>query len=153
MILENLIAGQKKAAGHQTIQGVNPISKEKLSEHFHVAVPSEIEEAAEAAHNAWKSFRFSSGEKRATFLEAIAEEIEACGDKLVERAMQESGLPGGRIRGERGRTCGQLRLFAELVREGSWVQARIDEAIPDRKPLPRADIRKALEAIGPVAVF
>lgn len=153
MILENLIAGQKKAAGHQTIQGVNPVSKEKLSEHFHVAIPSEIEEAAEAAHDAWKSFRFSSGEKRATFLEAIAEEIEACGDNLVERAMEESGLPEGRIRGERGRTCGQLRLFAELVREGSWVQARIDEAIPDRKPLPRADIRKALEAIGPVAVF
>lgn len=153
MILENIIAGQKKAAGHQTIQAVNPETQKKLEEYFHVAIPSEIEEAAEAAHEAWKSFRFSSGEQRAFFLEVIADEIEALGDKLVHRAMEESGLPEGRIRGERGRTCGQLRLFAELVREGSWVQARIDEALPERKPLPRTDIRKALEAIGPVAVF
>ena len=105
------------------------------------------------ANKAWKSYKKASGEVKATFLRTIAQEIEALGDELVHRAMQESGLPEGRIIGERGRTCNQLRLFADLVEEGSWVDAIIDEAVPDRKPIPRADIRKMSMAIGPVAVF
>ncbi|BDD10690.1 2,5-dioxovalerate dehydrogenase [Fulvitalea axinellae] len=94
-----------------------------------------------------------SGERKADFLVAIGEEILALGDNLVNAAMNESGLPEGRIVGERGRTVGQLNLFADLIREGSWVDATIDTAIPDRQPLPKADLRKMLRPLGVVAVF
>jgi NADP-dependent aldehyde dehydrogenase len=87
------------------------------------------------------------------FLEAVAQAIMDIGDALIERAMAESGLPRARLEGERGRTVGQLRLFASVVREGGWIDARIDPAMPDRKPLPRSDIRLRHIAIGPVAVF
>ena len=90
---------------------------------------------------------------RDRFLETIAEQILALGDGLIERAMRESGLPRARLEGERGRTVGQLRLFASVVREGSWLQARIDPALPQRTPLPRADLRQRHIALGPVAVF
>ncbi|HRE05655.1 MAG TPA: aldehyde dehydrogenase family protein, partial [Opitutaceae bacterium] len=90
---------------------------------------------------------------RARLLEAMAAEIEALGDTLLQRAHAETGLPLVRLTGERGRTCGQLRLFAQVVREGSWVDARIDPALPTRQPLPRADLRRMLTALGPVVVF
>src|SRR5690606_28540093 len=83
----------------------------------------------------------------------IASEIEALGDELLQRAHAETGLPMARLTGERARTTGQLRLFAQLVREGSWVDARIDRALPDRQPLPRPDIRRMLRPLGPVVVF
>ena len=83
----------------------------------------------------------------------MAAEIEALGDALLARAQAETGLPLPRLTGERARTCGQLRLFAAVVREGSWVDARIDPALPDRQPLPRPDLRRMLIALGPVAVF
>jgi NADP-dependent aldehyde dehydrogenase len=118
-----------------------------------VASSAEINAAAQAAHEAWKQYKDCTGQQKATFLRAIAQEIEGLGDTLVQRAMAESGLPEGRIIGERGRTCGQLRLFADLVEEGSWVDAVIDEALPDRTPLPRVDIRKMSVALGPVVVF
>ena len=86
-------------------------------------------------------------------MEAIADEIMALGDPLIARACGESGLPEGRIQGERGRTCNQLKMFANLVREGSWVNATIDTAIPDRAPAPKPDLRKMEVAIGPVAIF
>src|SRR5690606_23324001 len=84
---------------------------------------------------------------------AIAEEILALDSMLIARAESETGLPEGRLVGERGRTVGQLRLFAEVVEEGSWVNARIDTELPERTPLPRPDLRRMLIAIGPVAVF
>ena len=86
-------------------------------------------------------------------MRAIAEEIEALGAELIERACTESGLPEGRITGERGRTVNQLRLFATVLEDGTWVEASIDPALPERKPLPRPDIRKMLCPVGPVAVF
>ena len=92
-------------------------------------------------------------ERRAQFLETIAQGILDLGDVLVERVMSESGLPRGRVEGERGRTVGQLRLFASLAREGRWLNATIDRALPDRKPLPRADLRSQKIPVGPVAVF
>src|SRR5690606_4542245 len=91
--------------------------------------------------------------ERAAFLRAIAEEILALDSILLARAGSETGLPEGRLTGERGRTVGQLRLFAEVLEEGSWVGARIDTALPDRAPLPRPDLRRMLVPIGPVAVF
>ncbi|MCP1363610.1 aldehyde dehydrogenase (NADP(+)), partial [Halomonas sp. BBD45] len=87
------------------------------------------------------------------FLETVASEIEAIGDDLIQRAVAETGLPQARIEGERGRTCGQLRLFANVVRAGEWLDVRVDPAMPDRQPMPRADLRQRHIALGPVAVF
>jgi len=92
-------------------------------------------------------------EERAVFLETIADEILAAGDDLINRAMAETGLPAARLTGERGRTMMQLKMFAQLLREGSWVDARIDTAIPDRQPLPKPDLRSMLTPLGPVMVF
>ena len=98
-------------------------------------------------------YRQRTSLERAQFLERIAAEIEALGDALIERANAETALPAARLSGERARTCGQLRLFAQTVREGSWVDARIDTALPDRQPLPRPDLRRMLKGVGPVVVF
>src|SRR6201999_122347 len=94
-----------------------------------------------------------SGREKAAFLRQIAENIEAIGQPLIDRATAETALPAARIQSETGRTCAQLRMFADLVEEGSWVDARIDRAQPDRKPLPKPDIRSMLRPIGPVVVF
>ena len=110
-------------------------------------------EAIEKATVAFEIYRQTSFAERAEFLEAISDEIMQLGDALIERAHLETGLPEARITGERGRTVGQLKLFASLLREGSFVEAIIDTALPDRKPLPRSDLRRMLHPIGPVAVF
>src|SRR5690606_3707207 len=94
-----------------------------------------------------------SGKEKADFLDAIGDEINALGDELIRRAMQETGLPEARLTGERARTVNQLKLFGTLLREGSWVDARVDLADPQRKPLPRPDIRSMLRPLGPVGVF
>ena len=105
-----------------------------------------VDQALNAAEEAFIVYRRTTPEQRAQFLERIAEEILAIGDALLERAHQETGLPLDRLTGERGRTVGQLRLFAEVVREGSWLDARIDTALPDRKPVPKPDLRRMLHA-------
>ena len=105
------------------------------------------------ATDAYKIYKDFSGNKKAEFLESIALEIEALGDELIDTYCKESGLPEGRARGERGRTIGQLRSFAALLKDGSWVEAVIEKAQPDREPMPKADIRKMLFPLGPVVVF
>ena len=105
------------------------------------------------AHEAFATYSQTSGREKAKFLRTIAARIEGAVDALVERAEQESALPKGRLQGETARTCGQLRLFAEVVEEGSWVMARIDRADAGRKPAPRPDIRSMLHPLGPVVVF
>ncbi len=120
---------------------------------FQDATPEQIDTAVKEAHIVFQSYKNFSGKKKAAFLRAIADEMEALGDTLVHTAMEESHLPEGRILGERGRTMGQLRMNADLIEEGSWVDARIDTAMPDRKPLPRTDLRKMMVAMGPVVVF
>jgi NADP-dependent aldehyde dehydrogenase len=117
------------------------------------ATPAEISAAVTLAAAAAPAFAALAPATRAAFLEKIVDELLALGDTLLETAQRESNLPRARLEGERGRTMGQLRLFAAVVREGSWVDARIDPALPDRKPLPRPDVRRALQPIGPVAVF
>ena len=104
-------------------------------------------------HEAFAIYSQTSGREKGKFLRTIAAKIEGAVDGLVERAEQESALPKPRLQGETARTCGQLRLFAEVVEEGSWVMARIDRADPGRKPAPRPDIRSMLHALGPVVVF
>ncbi|NKX49751.1 aldehyde dehydrogenase (NADP(+)), partial [Arthrobacter deserti] len=113
----------------------------------------QLAEATAAAEAAFESFSSLEPETHAAFLEKIAENIEAAGSELIERAMAETGLPQARLAGERARTTGQLRLFAEVVRRGDFRGVRIDPALPDRKPAPRADIRQRKVALGPVAVF
>ena len=117
------------------------------------ATPAELSAAVIRAAEAAPTLATLAPATRAAFLEAIAEELLALGDALIETAMRESHLPRPRLEGERGRTVGQLRLFATVVREGSWVDARIDPALPQRTPLPRPDVRRALQPLGPVAVF
>jgi 2,5-dioxopentanoate dehydrogenase len=112
-----------------------------------------VEKACVLAWAAFDTYRESSREERARFLEAIAANILALGDALIERAMAESGLPRARLEGERARTVGQLKLFADVVRSGEYLDLRIDPALPERKPLPRSDLRERHIALGPVAVF
>lgn len=114
---------------------------------------AQVEAACAAADAAFDAYRATTREARAAFLETIADEILALGDDLIVAAMRESGLPRARLEGERGRTMGQLRLFAQVVRAGAWQQLRIDPALPDRAPLPRPDLRLRMIPVGPVAVF
>ncbi|PPK84805.1 NADP-dependent aldehyde dehydrogenase [Neolewinella xylanilytica] len=150
---KNYIAGQASAAGSQTFTGTNPATGEELPGHFHVASEAEVDRAARAAMEAFATYRNSSPDVRNRFLNAIADEIMALGDDLIDRCCAESGLPPGRITGERGRTVNQLRLFGEVAGEGSWVDARIDFPDPDRQPLPKPDVRSMLRPLGPVGVF
>lgn len=120
---------------------------------FGMGGQAEVDRAAQLAAQAFDPYRQLPLAQRAEFLEAIADNIMALGDALIERAMAESGLPLARLQGERGRTVGQLRLFAKVVRDGRFLSATIDPAQPERTPLPRADLRLAKMALGPVAVF
>ncbi len=133
--------------------GVNPSSGKNLEPGFYEASDDDINSAIQWATKAYATYRRKSGSEKATLLDAIADEINALGDDLIRRAMEETGLPEARLIGERARTVNQLRLFASLLREGSWVDARIDLADPERKPLPRPDIRSMLRPLGPVGVF
>lgn len=150
---ENLIAGGRSAAGSTTLHGLDPSTGDTLEPAFHEATAEEVSQALEGAAEAAASVAAIEPGERATFLDAIAAEIEGLGDELIERTAAETGLPAKRLTGERGRTTGQLRLFAEVVREGSWVGARIDRADPDREPLPKPDVRRMLVPLGPIAVF
>lgn len=114
---------------------------------------TEIDLILEKSHTAFQQYKKVSGTAKAIFLEAIAAEIEALGQPLIAKVMEETNLPEARLVGERGRTCNQLRQFAALVKEGSWVEARIDTAMPDRAPLPKPDLRKMMVPLGPVVVF
>jgi alpha-ketoglutaric semialdehyde dehydrogenase len=134
-------------------RAINPTTGEKIGPDFAIATPADVAEACAAADAAFDTFRELDPETRAQFLETVAEKIEALGADLVQRAMAESGLPEARLTGERGRTTGQLRLFARVLREGHWAGVTLDPALPDRQPLPRADLRQRKIAVGPVAVF
>lgn len=150
---KNIVGNQLVAAGHTTFYAEDPSTGRRLETAFTEATVQEVGQAVQKAGEAFQLYRKKSGKERAAFLEAIADEIMAIGDLLIRRCMQESGLPEARLTGERGRTTGQLKLFASLLREGSWVDARIDTADPERKPLPKPDIRSMQRALGPVGVF
>ncbi|EWY35870.1 2,5-dioxovalerate dehydrogenase [Skermanella stibiiresistens SB22] len=149
-----LLIGQSARRGtNGEVFGSDAASGEKLRPGFGGATLDDLEQAATLAASAFRPYRETSLEARAKFLEAIAQNILDIGDELIERCVNESGLPRGRIEGERGRTVGQLRLFANVVRDGGFIGARIDPAMPDRTPLPRPDIRLRQIGVGPVAVF
>ena len=120
---------------------------------FSAGTPDHIDQAVTAAEEAFWSFGYSSRKDRAAFLNVIADEIEARGNAITEIGTQETGLPKARLQGERGRTTGQLRLFADHILLGEYLDRRHDEALPDRAPLPRSDLKMIGRPIGPVAVF
>jgi len=148
----NIIGGSLAGEGTIIFHAENPANGKKLEPAFHEASEKEIWMAIEKAASAFQEYRNMSGRQKGDFLEAIAEEIMALGDELIARCTEETGLPEARLKGERGRTVGQLKLFASYVRDGSWVDARIDHADPARTP-PKADIRSMQKALGPVGIF
>jgi len=150
---KSIIGFKRGQTDSADLHGFNPATGETLSPAYHFATKAEVNEAAELASKAFASYSQTTGVQRATFLRKIASNIEALGDALIWRGTQETGLAEGRIRTETGRTCNQLRLFADLVEEGSWVDARIDHADPNRAPIPKPDVRSMLRPLGPVVVF
>ena len=147
--------GFRRGAGNDAIPGAgrNPRTGEGLQPSYFAATPEEVESACALAALAFPIFSALPGRERAHFLRQIASNIESLADEIDARMPMETGLPAGRAQGERGRTCAQLRMFADLIEEGSWVDARIDTAQPDRKPLPKPDLRSMWRPLGPVAVF
>ncbi|WP_300111457.1 aldehyde dehydrogenase (NADP(+)) [Sphingobium sp.] len=148
-----ILIGASELTGGQPFHAINPATGEKGDVAFSSAMPADVEQATKLADEAFESFSTLSPDARATFLESVADNIMGIGDLLIETAMAESGLPRARLEGERGRTVGQLRLFASYVRLGDWLDATIDRAMPERAPLPRADLRRVNHSVGPVAVF
>jgi NADP-dependent aldehyde dehydrogenase len=149
----NYIGDEISKQGTHTYQTFNPKLNLPTPWTFHEATAQEVKAACDLAAEAFVTYKKCTGSEKAKFLRQIALEIEALGDALISTYMQESGLPEGRANGERGRTLGQLNAFADSLEEGSWVEATIDTAKPDRQPIPKVDLRKMLMPIGPIAVF
>jgi alpha-ketoglutaric semialdehyde dehydrogenase len=149
----SIIGFQNGAVGGSVFHGIDPVSGETLPTDFHSADEKEVDRAALIAAAAFESLARRSGRDRAGFLRQIATNIELVAESIKRRGVAETGLPEGRLTAETGRTTAQLRLFADLLDEGSWIDARIDTALPNRKPLPKPDIRYMLQPVGPVAVF
>lgn len=150
---KNLIAGEHHSSSGHTFQSRSPLDGNELPGEFHQATAEEAALALAAAGRAFPLFAATPAETRAVLLETIARNILDLGDNLLERCHAECGLPLARLQGERARTVGQLRLFAQVAREDNWRDPRIDTAQPDRQPLPKPDIRRAHIALGSVVVF
>jgi NADP-dependent aldehyde dehydrogenase len=150
---QQIIGNSFSSQGKQTFTGISPATNQELDTTFYEATPDEVDQAVKLAASAFLVYRKTSPEQKAAFLERIAEEIMGLGDALIKRCIAETALPEARLIGERGRTTTQLKLFASVLREGSWVDARIDTALPDRQPLPRSDIRQMHIPLGVVGIF
>ncbi len=149
----HLIAGEATHSGTTAFRAFNPATGTPLEPPFFEATVAEVHAALSKAQKAFRTFGQSGAEVRALLLEKIADEILALGEALLQRAHEETGLPLERLTGERGRSVGQIRQFAAVLREGSWCGACIDTALPERQPLPRPDLRRVLVPLGPVVVF
>ncbi len=153
-LLGTSFIGYSRSNGHESCgNGVEPGTGSLLDPVYQSATPEEVEITMALAASAFPVYSNLSGKVRAGFLRAIASEIEGVVEDIVERGQLETALPEPRLRGETGRTVGQLRMFAAQIEEGSWVDARIERADPDRKPIPKVDLRSMLRPLGPVAVF
>ncbi|MCR9110981.1 aldehyde dehydrogenase (NADP(+)) [Marivita sp. XM-24bin2] len=146
---KHLIAGEWVAS--DTTFSSQPVSGEAMN--VSAGGSAEVDRAVQAAEEAFLTYGWTSRDERAAFLEAIADEIEARGADITRLGCAETGLPEARLQGERGRTTGQIRLFADHIRKGEYLDRRHDEALPDRQPLPRPDLKMMQRPIGPVAVF
>ena len=150
---QQFIGGVRRATGQATLHSVDARTGQVMPGAFHQATDAEVDAAALAAAAAYPTYRALSAGRRADFLDAIAEALDALGADFIETVCRETALPPARIQGERARTSGQLRLFATVLRRGNFAGARIDRAQPQRTPLPRPDIRQCRMGLGPVAVF
>ncbi|WP_051297818.1 aldehyde dehydrogenase (NADP(+)) [Brevibacterium album] len=149
----SIIAGETVLGSDGSTRAVNPSTNGELEPAYSFVGAAEVEQAARAAEEAFAQYRDIDPERRAAFLDAAAERIEAVRGELVERAMQETGLPEARLVGETARTTGQLRMFASVIRQGDFHGVRIDPAQPERTSAPRVDLRQRKVPLGPVAVF
>jgi NADP-dependent aldehyde dehydrogenase len=149
----NLIGAATRRDTGASFRAIEAATGQPLPTDFATATDTDLDRACALAAAAFDAYREAPLERRAAFLEAIAQNIVDLGDELIMRAMAETGLPRPRLEGERGRTVGQLRLFAAVVRDGGFLDLRIDPALPERKPLPRVDLRLRNIPLGPVAVF
>ncbi|KIT16240.1 aldehyde dehydrogenase (NADP(+)) [Jannaschia aquimarina] len=146
---QNLIAGDW-VESHATFEN-NPV--EWASRSFFQGSPALVDRAARSAEAAFATYAETSRDRRARFLRAIVDEIETRGAAITRIGTRETGLPAARLEAERGRTCGQLRLFADHIEAGDYLDRRHDPALPDRAPIPRPDLRMIQRPIGPIAVF
>jgi 2,5-dioxopentanoate dehydrogenase len=149
----SLIGSRQASGAGEPHYATDPITGERLDPGFKPPTDADIELAVRMSADAFPIYRRTSARERAGFLRKIAEKIEAIAPDIIERAGKETALPAARLQGETARTCGQLRLFAQVAEEASWVNARIDLADANRKPLPKPDIRSMLHPLGPVVVF
>ncbi|MGI8604182.1 MAG: aldehyde dehydrogenase (NADP(+)) [Verrucomicrobiales bacterium] len=153
-LLGTSIIGFQRGQGSETAgHSINAATNEQMEPEFKAALPREIDRACRLADQAFPAFAARPAKDRAEFLRSVAVSIQDIGVALLERMILETGLPMARAEAERGRTCAQLKLFADVIEEGSWVDARIETALPDRQPMPKPDLRSMLRPIGPVAVF
>lgn len=150
---ENFIGTSTSRDGKSHFQVADRLTGSLLPGQFAWATFEEVDRAGQLAGMAFDDWKTHSSSSRAKFLRAIADGIESLGDELLERAAAETALPIARLTGERARTTSQLRMFSDVVEEGSWVEASIDHAQPDRKPIAKPDLRRMLIPIGPIAVF
>jgi NADP-dependent aldehyde dehydrogenase len=149
----SLIGAREGARRGEPMYASNPTTGQRLQPAFIPATPEEVDLSARLAAEAFGIYQRVSGRDRGAFLRTIATKIESIAEDVIERAGQETALPQARLQSETARTCGQLRLFAQVAEEGSWVNARIDHADLNRKPTPKPDIRSMLRPLGPVVVF
>ncbi|OCA52935.1 aldehyde dehydrogenase (NADP(+)) [Photorhabdus namnaonensis] len=147
------IGGRRQAEGERCLHSRRAVDNSPMGYAFYQATRHEVDLAAQAAADAFTCYSQTSLEERAVFLARIADEIDALGDDFIALASEETALPPARLQGERSRTSGQMRLFATLLRRGDIHAARIDTAQPERKPLPRVDIRQCYIPLGPIAIF
>jgi len=150
---EMLIGAADVRGSAGAVRGVDPVTGESLEPAYGLGDESDVDRAVSLAWQAFPVYRATSRPARSAFLSTVADNVEALGDTLVDRVVAETGIPAARVRGELGRTTGQLRLFAAVVEEGRWLGARLDTADPDRAPLPKPDLRQRTVPLGPVAVF
>jgi alpha-ketoglutaric semialdehyde dehydrogenase len=149
----SLIGAREGVRGGEPMYASNPTTGQRLQPAFISATPEEVDLSARLAAEAFGVYRRVSGRDRGAFLRTIAAKIESIAEDVIERAGQETALPRARLQAETARTCGQLRLFAQVAEEGSWVNARVDRADLNRQPAPKPDIRSMLRPLGPVVVF
>lgn len=152
MLTGEMIVGAERVRGQEAFHAIDPRTGRRLEPAFYGGGPDEVDRACRLAERASEELQAVPAERRALFLEEIAARVEQIGEALIARAHEETGLPVPRLQGERARTTGQLRLFAQTLRAGRWQGAVLDRALPDRSP-PRPDLRAQRIPVGPVAVF
>lgn len=149
----HLIGGRLAVSSGNGFRAVNPTSGQAMEPEYHEATLEEVDRAVREAAGAFDVLRGQAPEARAVFLDALAEAVLEAGDGLLQRTHEETGLPLPRLTAERGRALNQAKMFAGMLREGSWVDARIDRPDPGREPMPKPDVRRMLRPVGPVVVF